>query len=122
MRRTEQVLPPLSQQMSGWFMTPEQALEIKGVMERHGMSLHDVVERVLAPLGEKLDTYYLYSKVMWQGEWLVRGFPPERAPYRIIHRKYGVNPLRGHLRQGQLDMSIDEFVEVHLPAAFGEAA
>src|SRR5262245_34662565 len=103
----------------GWLMTPEQAGGIRAAALRHGLTTDSLVERVLGRLGDRVDTHYLYQKLSWQLGWLTAGLPLDRAPYVRIHRLHGVDPLAGHLRRGQVDMAIGEFI-VRMYAALGE--
>jgi hypothetical protein len=97
---------------SAWLMTPDQARRLGDLAERHGLSPEALVVVALDRIADRIDYHYLFQKVMWRMSWLLKGFPLELAPYYRIHRRYGVDPLQGHMRPGQIDMSIEDFIEL----------
>ena len=105
-----------------WLMTPQQADRIGRAAEGVGMRLDPFVDMVLKTVGDDNSTYYLYHKVLVQADWLTQGLPLERAPHLRSYQLYGANPFRGTPGPDQIDMSIDEFIDVHIPAALARAA
>ncbi len=100
-------------------MTPRQALEIQELAEDRGMDVHDFVGAVLKTMGEPAETVYLSNMLNEQLAWLLEGLPPERSPYIERFEAELCNPfVPYYARTPQIDAKIDDFIEVHAPAAF----
>ena len=107
-----------------WQMSTRQAVAIEREAMRMHMTVGDFVEHVVARLGDFRQTEQLRLKLVEQLDWLLAGNPEDRdAPYLLRFEALREHPFSVPDAWGpQIDPSIDAFIRVHAPAAFGDAA
>jgi hypothetical protein len=94
-----------------WFMTPRQALEIRRQAVFRGLSVYELVEKVLAKLGTERETRYVSDLLTEQLEWLLDGKPEYAAPYVEKFEATCEDPFTLQFGCGpQVELTVDEFI------------
>jgi hypothetical protein len=100
-------------------ITLQQAEAIERAAIREGLTVEELIDRVSDHIGQYVNTIYLRRKLHEQTAWLLEGFPEEAAPYLEKFYELLQDPfaLTSRHSQKQIKVTIDEFINVHIPAA-----
>jgi hypothetical protein len=98
-------------------ITLQQAEAIENAAIREGLTVEELIDRVSDHIGPYVNTRYLRNKLHEQTAWLLEGLPEEAAPY--LERFYEMlhDPFVTNSRHKQINVTIEEFIKVHIPAA-----